>query len=269
VANEQAQIDQRNSAFWDELCGTTLAQQLGITGESEENLRRFDSAYLEAYPYLTGYLPEASGGRLLEVGLGYGTVSQLLAERGFEYHGLDIAAGPVEMVRHRLTLLGLDDPEERVRAGSVLEMEYPDASFDHVVTIGCLHHTGDIPRAVAEVERVLRPGGRAVVMLYNRRSYRRMRMALKELPRRLRQGGGDDEALRHSYDHNAEGEAAPAIDFTSVREAKRLFSRFSRVNVRKENFDHMMFRLRPVSRDLLLGWPARLAGLDLYVTAVK
>ena len=173
------------------------------------------------------------------------------------------------MVRHRLTELGLDDPERRVAVGSVLEMDHPDESFDHVITIGCLHHTGDIPGGVAEVERVLRPGGRAVVMLYNRHSYRRVKQRLAGLRERLRGGAEDEEQLRASYDHNVEGEAAPVIDYTSVREAKRLFRGFSKVSVRKENFDYMMRRQRPVDREKLLGWPARLAGLDLYVTAEK
>jgi SAM-dependent methyltransferase len=268
VASDQAQIDRQNAAFWDELCGTTLAQQLGITGESPEALERFDAAYLGEYPYLEGYLPESAAAdeRLLEIGLGYGTVSQVLASRGFDYQGLDIAPGPVEMVRHRLRMLGVSDPEERVQVGSVLEAPYPDESFDHVVTIGCLHHTGDIPQSVATVHRILRPGGRAVVMLYNEHSYRRLRAALS---RRLGRGGPDEEEMRASYDHDSEGTAAPATDYTSVREAKRLFQGFSKVAVRKENFEYMMFRLRPVSREFLLGWPARLAGLDLYVTAVK
>jgi hypothetical protein len=41
------------------------------------------------------------------------------------------------------------------------------------------------------------------------------------------------------------------------------------VRVRKENFDYIAYRKRPVDREKLLGWPARLAGLDLYVTAEK
>jgi SAM-dependent methyltransferase len=266
VTGDQAQIDRRNAAFWDELCGTGLATQLGITEPSRESLARFDRAYLSLYPYLDEYLPASgSGGHLLEIGLGYGTVSQLLAERGFEYHGLDIAPGPVEMVRYRLRELGID-PEERVRVGSALDIEHPDESFDHVVTIGCLHHTGDLPRAVEEVRRVLRPGGRALVMVYNRRSFRRMSMAIG---RRLRGEPPDDERMRASYDSNLEGEAAPATEYTSKPEAKRLFRGFSEVVVRRENFDPLVFRRFTIDRVRLLGWPARLAGLDLYVTAVK
>jgi SAM-dependent methyltransferase len=273
VQRGQSQIDSANASFWDELCGTTLAQQLGITDADEQSLERFDRAFLGEYPYIEKYLPTPSPDRerLLEVGLGYGTVGGLLARRGFDYHGLDISPGPVEMMRQRLRQLRFDRPEERVRVGSVLENPHPDESFDHVVTIGCLHHTGDIPRAVSEVKRVLRPGGRAVVMLYNERSYRRLRMGLSELPAKLRRRHGrDDEAIRAAYDTDSEGEAAPATDFTTVREAKRLFADCSEVVVRRENFDYMVRRGgAPISREFLLGWPARLAGLDLYITAVK
>jgi SAM-dependent methyltransferase len=273
MAVGQSQIDSANAGFWDELCGTTLAQQLGIDEATPGNLARFDDAYLEAYPYLTGHLPEprAEGRRLLEIGLGYGTVSQLLAERGFDYSGLDIAAGPVEMVRQRLRYLGVERPEKRVQAGSALEMRHPPESFDEVVTIGCLHHTGNLARAVGQVERVLRPGGRALVMIYNKNSYRRFRMAAGRIPGRLRGagGGGDEEEMRAAYDHNVEGEAAPATEYTSVRGARQLFAGFSSVRVRRENFDYTNFRGRPISRDFLLGVPAHRAGLDLYINAVK
>jgi ubiquinone/menaquinone biosynthesis C-methylase UbiE len=268
VVEGQAQIDRRNAAFWNELCGSALARQLGITAPSVEALARFDAAYMGMYPYLDRHLPDAksSGQRLLEIGLGYGTVSQILASRGFDCHGLDIAPGPVEMVRYRLAQLGLDGAEGRVRVGSALDIPHEDDSFDHVVTIGCLHHTGDVPRAVAEVERVLRPGGRALVMVYNRRSFRRMRMAAGRWIRRERL---DDEEIRGSYDRNLEGEAAPTTEYTSVAEARRLFAGFSEVRIRRENFDDLSLGRLAVPRSRLLGWPARLAGLDLYITAIR
>jgi len=268
MAQGQAELDRSNASFWDELCGTTLAEQLGVTDDSPESLERFDRYYLDLYPYLEGYLPEKGEGseRLLEIGLGYGTVSQILASRGFDYNGLDIAPGPAGMVRHRLRLLGIADADERVQVGSVLEAPHPAESFDHVVTIGCLHHTGDLAGAIREVHRMLRPGGRAVVMVYNRSSFRRIKMAAQTAPARLIGRGADEEEMRGAYDRNVEGEAAPATEYTSVRGARRLFSDFSDVSVGRENFDDLGRRL---PRKRLLGLPARLAGLDLYVTATK
>ena len=168
----QAEVDRQNSEFWNELCGTQLAQSLGITDFSAGSLAKFDRYYLAIYPYLKKYLAldQLHGKDVLEIGLGYGTVSQLLAQSARRYTGLDIAAGPVSVVNQRMTLFSLNGSAQQ---GSILQAPFADGSFDAVVTIGCLHHTGDLPRALDEVHRVLRPGGSALVMIYNAFSYRR------------------------------------------------------------------------------------------------
>src|SRR5205085_2094425 len=58
----------------------------------------------------------------------------------------------------------------RVEQADATRLPFRPASFDVVYSHGVLHHIPDIGAAVAEVYRVLRPGGRAVVMLYHRRS---------------------------------------------------------------------------------------------------
>jgi SAM-dependent methyltransferase len=151
--------------------------------------------------------------------------------------------------------------------GSALAIPFEDGRFDAVVSIGCLHHTGDLAGAIREVRRVLAPGGIAMVMVYNRNSLRQL-VALrpKAALQRLR-GDRGDEAARAAYDANAAGEAAPFTEFTSVNGARELFDGFADIRVVKENMDPIP-RLR-LPRERLLGWPARLAGLDLYVTAVR
>jgi ubiquinone/menaquinone biosynthesis C-methylase UbiE len=259
TAGPQQAVDARNAAFWDELCGTSLAQSIGISDHSAESLRRFDDAYMDLYPYLPAQLraPGEAGEPLLEIGLGYGTVSQRLAEAGFGYHGLDIAAGPVEIVRHRLRMLGVTDAEQRVIQGSALEIPQPDATFGHVVTIGCLHHTGDLPKAVSEVHRVLKPGGTAMVMLYNRHSFRQLVLRWRALA---------DERVRAAYDADSSGEAAPSTVFVTARQVRQeLFAPFSEVRVERHNFDGT--RLLP--RERALPTVARVLGLDLYIHARK
>src|SRR5215218_741038 len=101
----QHRLDEANARFWNELCGTGLAKHLGITDHAEASLRRFDDAYFGMYPYLlpTVRPQEMAGKAVLEIGLGYGSLSQKLAEAGADYTGMDIAAGPVRMVTDRLT----------------------------------------------------------------------------------------------------------------------------------------------------------------------
>lgn len=260
-------IDALNAEFWDELCGSSLARALGITEVSPATLGRFDAAYLAKYPYLERYLPGApdAGKSLLEIGLGFGTVGQLLARRGYRYVGVDIAPGPVAMMRSRLEWSEVDG---EAQVASALELPFEAAAFDHVVSIGCLHHTGDLPGAVAEVARVLRRGGRALVMLYNSRSARQLlRLRPAAALDRLR-GEDDASRARAAYDSNAAGDAAPHSEFVSRREVKRLFAEFSDVDVHCENIDALKLRGRElIARERLLGNLALVAGLDLYAVA--
>jgi SAM-dependent methyltransferase len=259
----QQAVDERNAAFWDTLCGWNLAQSAGITGRGEDDLRRFDDLYLGFYPYLERYVPEDFGGKkVLEVGLGYGTLGQLIASRNADYYGADIAEGPVANMRRRLSWLGL--PEDHAVKASVLKLPFEDGTFDFVYSIGCLHHTGDLESSVHEVHRVLVPGGRTVVMLYNRHSLRRFRYAVTRTLRG-RRGSLDDE-LRGVYDAHDSGEAAPHTDFVSRGEARRLFRDFSRVKIDVQNFDGYGFRIK---REWFLGNLARVVGLDLYIVADK
>lgn len=269
----QPQLDAANADFWSELCGSGLARAVGVEDASPASLARFDRAYLELYPYLPRYLPWRAHERVLEIGLGYGTVGQLLAGRALDYHGLDISPGPAEMMIHRLESLGISDARGRVKQGSALSIPHPDESFDVVVSIGCLHHTGDLAAAVREVGRVLRPGGQAMVMVYNRHSFRQM----LTLPWRLkgelwRNREKRAELIRGAYDSNSEGSAAPATQFSSVRDVRRMFASFSAVRVRREGFDdHMVTFGREIfiPRTLFLNNVARLVGSDLYVMARK
>jgi ubiquinone/menaquinone biosynthesis C-methylase UbiE len=272
AAGTQQEIDRRNADFWDELCGTTLARGLGIHDRTPDSLRRFDAAYLAFYPYLAGYLPgpEAAGEEVLEVGLGFGTVGQALAERGLRYHGLDIATGPVGIMRERLAALGAVGCE--ARTGSALLLPYEDESFDRYVSIGCLHHTGDVPRAVAEARRVLRPGGKALVMLYNARSFRALvALPSRRVRARLRGRRPGADHVRAAYDVDSSGQSAPQTELFSRAEARALFAEFADVRIDVQNFETLQLARGRivVARKRLLGNVARLCGLDLYVTARK
>jgi SAM-dependent methyltransferase len=267
----QPDLDTANADFWDELCGTNLARELGLSDASPASLERFDRAYFDLYPYLAGYLraPETAGRRVLEVGLGYGTVAELLARAGADYHGLDIAGGPVAMARARLERVAGARPEG-VQQGSALELPFPDASFDRVVSIGCLHHTGDLGRAVAEVRRVLRPGGELLLMVYNRHSARRVLLwPLLAARHRLVAGAPTpEEWLRHANDGTPAGGTAPHTDFVTVAELRGLLHGMRDVRIDRRSIDRVPLGPLEISRARLMRLGVdRLVGLDLYATA--
>lgn len=278
AADRQAAVDSQNGEFWNTLCGTSLATALGITDGSEASLKKFDDWYLYRYPYLLQHVPVHTmrDKDVLEVGLGYGTLSQQIALAGARYTGLDIAAGPVSMVNSRLEQKSLPG---RAVQGSMLDCPFPDGSFDAVVSIGCFHHTGDTQRCIDEAWRVLRPGGRACLMLYNRFSLRQWmdypRQTAHALWRQLTlrpSGVPSTEAQRAAYDTDAQGNAAPETQFFSGRDVRRMMRAFRDVRVTKENCDPWIDkRTGRVVRDRmdLLSTVGKWAGLDLYIQATK
>ncbi len=266
-----ADVEHANAAFWNELCGSSLARSLGIRDHSPASLERFDRAYLAFYPYLADHVKLASlaGSRVLEIGIGYGTLGQRIAGAGAEYVGIDIADAPAHILRYRLQACRL--PGSSLR-GSALRLPFRADSMDYVVSIGCLHHTGDIQQGIAEIHRVLKPGGRALLMVYNQFSYRQwMRWPIRTLCAWLHGFGFTDagaavtEAQRRAYDSGAKGQAAPVTIFLSIRQLRRLLGAFSRVAFQKENNETLF----GVSRTALLPYLGRAFGLDIYVEAEK
>ncbi len=266
-------ISTANASFWNELCGSSVARALHITDASPASLRRFDQWYFEMYPYLERHIPfrELAGKRVLEVGLGYGSVSQWLAAAGALYRGLDIAAGPVEMVRHRLRQSALAG---EVRQGSILDCPWEDGAFDHVVAIGCYHHTGNLRRALSETRRVLRPGGAATIMVYSAYSYRRWlrwpvatarALVAEQLGRKAPEASVRERA---AYDAAQSGAAAPETSFVSARALRRMMNDWSRVGIVRENIGSELF-LAAVPRRRLLATLGPWCGLDLYCRALK
>ena len=270
---DQTVIDTANASFWDELCGSTAARAWGVTDASTELLRRYDENYLRFYPYLAHHIPwtELRGKRVLEIGLGYGTVSQKLAESGALFTGLDIAAHPVAMVNHRLRQNGL--PGEAIQ-GNILSPPFAEGAFDAIVAIGCLHHTGDIGGGITSCRRLLARGGRLIGMVYYAYSYRQLwneptrtiRYFMKEL-----RGHGDTthDGKTFAYDHAQDGSLAPSTEFVSITSLRSLCGGFVDFSARTENAtQELPFALW--TRDQLLSSPLpRLCGLDLYWTCVK
>lgn len=155
-------------AFWQaHPCGLKFT-------EAEVGTREFFTR-VEEHRYRTEWhIPEAAnfasarGLRVLEIGCGLGTDGAQFARAGADYTGVDLTDAAIELARRRFQLFNLPG---HFRTADAEALDFPDASFDLVYAHGVLHHTPDTRQAVREVHRVLRPGGRALVMLYHRDSY--------------------------------------------------------------------------------------------------
>lgn len=102
-----------------------------------------------------GLLPARRFARALEVGYGAGAVQLALGAGVDELHGIDLDADPGAVV----PLLEQKGITPHLARGSVYELPYERGWFDLVVSFSVFEHLADYPRALAEVARVLKPGG--------------------------------------------------------------------------------------------------------------
>jgi len=111
---------------------------------------------------IIGALADAPVRALLDLGTGTGRILELLApqiERGL---GLDLSLDMLSLARARLDRAGLRHCS--VRQGDIYDLALPKDSFDAVVIHQVLHFLEDGARAIEEAARVLRPGGRLLVV---------------------------------------------------------------------------------------------------------
>lgn len=102
----------------------------------------------------------------LDVGCGTGALAARLSARGYRMTGLDPSAGMLAVMRRRA-------PEVAAVNASGTAIPFDSNSFDLVLTVAALHHVadaGDVAATLAEMVRVLRPGGRLLVWDHNPRN---------------------------------------------------------------------------------------------------
>ncbi len=97
------------------------------------------------------------GSRVLDVATGTGDLAVALAARGADVTGMDFSPGMLELARRKAPALAFEE-------GDALALTHPDASFD-AATVGFgARNFADLDRGLAEMARVVRPGGRVVVL---------------------------------------------------------------------------------------------------------
>jgi SAM-dependent methyltransferase len=166
------------------------------------------------------------GKTLLEVGCGIGTDLVRFARGGAIVSGVDLSETAIELARRNFHLHGLTPHE--LRTANAEALPYPGGSFDVVYGHGVIQYTSDPERLVRECHRVLRPGGRAIFMVYNRVSWLNALSKVMKVP------------LEH--------EDAPVLRKFSIREFEKLLTPFDEVRIVPERF--------PVKSRLHKGWKA-------------
>ena len=186
---------------------------------------------------------------VLEIGCGVGMDSYRMARHGLRVTGIDLTEVAIQTVRSRFASEGLQGSFE---VGDAEALRFPDGHFDYVYSFGVLHHVADTERAVREVWRVLKAGGEARIMLYNRRSLNECVHRLTGIP------------------FEEKDELCPVVRRYTREEAKRLFHQFSDVHI---SLDHLfgegygtLYRLTPLPLYRAL---SRRIGWHMMIVATK
>lgn len=160
-------------SFWGSLYASVYGHVDG-TLTREGLLRSLDD--LEDLFRLRGHMAvvempllDLKGKSVLEIGPGAGGHSSLFAKYGAAMTSIDITEERARATQAKFDLMGASTCQ--AMQGDAENLPFADATFDIVYSNGVLHHTPDTEKAFSEVYRVLKPGGRTVVMLYCKSSW--------------------------------------------------------------------------------------------------
>jgi ubiquinone/menaquinone biosynthesis C-methylase UbiE len=129
-----------------------------------------DAFYDACYARIVEKLAPAPGARILDAGCGYGHHAVRLASHGLRVTGLDFSQAALARARDNIGQAGMAHRID-LRQGDLLAMPFGDAAFGYVNCWGVLMHIPDLERALVELARVLRPGGKLVLTENNARSW--------------------------------------------------------------------------------------------------
>jgi SAM-dependent methyltransferase len=167
-ANSDQQKDQVRSYWNEQSCGTEISTAAKFSEayfEDVESFRYFDQPFIHSFAQFSRY----NGKRVLEVGFGAGTDFIQWLRCGSRASGVDLTPEALAHVRHRIEVYQLPQPDI-VTVADAEHLPFESDSFDLGYSFGVLHHTPNTECAVAELARVVRPGGEIKIMLYNRHS---------------------------------------------------------------------------------------------------
>jgi len=247
------ELKRRVQAHWDrEPCGTR-----GLVGDDlRAAFRQQERERYEVDAHIPGFadFPAARGKRILEIGVGAGTDFIQWLRQGADAFGVDLSVESLALTRQRIVAEGpaigdadaylrddLPPAERRLQVGDAEHLPFADASFDLVYSYGVIHHSPDTAAAIAEIYRVLRPGGEARVMIYHVPSWTGLLLWGVHSAARLRPWVSPRRAI---YSHLE----SPGTKAYTLAEARLLFSAFSSVELSTALLAGDLLAMRPSER---------------------
>jgi len=208
--------------------------KIGANGIEEGTLEFYERINQNRYQEYAPWMKEAMGfdqyrgKKILEIGFGMGTDLFQFASNGAKVYGIDLSPKHFEITQKRFNIYGLN---ANIQLADAENMPFEDESFDVVYSFGVIHHTPNMQKTIEETFRVLKPGGKAIISVYNKNSahYYFVLMAKYILFLRF---------LRESYrrtlsriEYRANSDACPLVILSSKKEYAKRFSVFREISI--------------------------------------
>ena len=220
-ANDE-ELKQQVREYWNaHPCGTQFTHLEWGSKRFFDEVERFR---YETQPFMRKLMEfdNFRGKQLLEIGCGLGTDLLQFARAGALVTGVDLTPASIELVKKRFALEGI--PVE-AQVADAEHLPFPDGSFDVVYSFGVLHHTPNTQKSIDDVYRVLKPGGRIIIMLYHKNSIHvYLGAPLYTISHKLHAGG---RSLVEDWVRVYDGAENPLGKAYSRSEIRTMFSRFS------------------------------------------
>jgi glycosyltransferase involved in cell wall biosynthesis/ubiquinone/menaquinone biosynthesis C-methylase UbiE len=204
------------------------------------------------------------GAHVLEVGGGMGTDLAQFAKHGAIVTDVDLSEGHLQLAQENFRLRGLTGTFVHHDAES---LPFEADTFDLVYSNGVIHHTPNTSRAVSEILRVVKPGGRVIVMVYAENSLQYWRNLVWHYG--LKNGDLSTRSMADIMSRSVErtgNDARPLVKVYTKERLRRLFGGFDDVRIIQRQISP---ELVPRRLRRLLPIVERVAGWNLIIKARK
>ena len=229
------------------------------------------------YPLLSKVIDykKLEGKNVLDIAVGTGWTTENLIRAGAQVTAIDLTPQAIALTKRRLEINHLSATATVV--ADAQNLPFPDQSFDFVLAFGCLMHMPNTIKAVQEIYRVLKPGGRAAAMMYYKHSLhwwyyiffakgivrgKLFKMSPQELSSR--------------YTDGAYEEGNQLTKFYSRGEIKKLFDQFKEIKIMVDDtttpidtFPHRYLPLGYFLPTRFKTWLVKKVGQTLWIDVVK
>ena len=264
-------IKNRVHDFWNEKsCG----EDLYLKNDDMKSFYDQQKVRYELEPYILDFLKfDNNKSKVLEIGVGLGADHLQLALAGHDLYGIDLTNRAIRKTIKRFEQLNL---KSDLRVGDAECLGFEDNYFDNVYSWGVLHHTPNTEKSINEVYRVIKKGGTAKVMIYNKYSIVAFMLW-------IRYGLFKFNPMINLDELYAKYLESPGTKAYTKKQARNLFAKFSEVDIKIiiTHADLLESEVGQRHRGTLLSlvkkiWPRKIIrkffhqnGLFMLITAIK